>query len=144
MKKLFICLLLILGITNSTFALGNGNNTYHISSPIPTVKDIVINPFRAEDTTFINGIYIINQRVDVKYESPITGNVIFKCKLMNTYTKTEFPIMIPKFVNAGLNDLKDFYILPSFYCQANDINNLNDWKNYFNIINIENVLPGGQ
>lgn len=62
---------------------------------------------------------------------------------MNTYTKTEFSVLVPKFVNFGLNDLKDFYMLPSYYCQVAEINNLMAWKNYFNIITIENVLPGG-
>lgn len=143
MKRLFICLVLILGLTNTTFSIGNGYNTYHISSPIPTVKDIAIHPYRNEDITFVNGLYIISQRVDVKYESPVTGNVIFKCELMNTYTKTEFSVLVPKFVNSGLNDLKDFYMLPSYYCQATEINNLMAWKNYFNVITIENILPGG-
>ena len=66
---------------------------------------------------------------------------LFVCKLKNTDKKIELPITISKFVNAGLNDLKDFYFLPSFYFPANA--SIYEWINYFNIITIENVLPGG-
>ena len=142
MKKLIICLLLVIGITNITFA-NSGFNEYHILCDLPTVKDIIINGYKPEDIYFNanNNLYIVYQRVDVKYESPITGNVIFVCKLKNTDKKIELPITISKFVNAGINDLKDFYFLPSFYFPMNA--SIYEWINYFNIITIENVLPGG-
>lgn len=133
MKKLITCLLLVLGITNTTFALGI--NDYHIQFAVPEVKDIVIKSYDTGFVTYMNNVYVSNQYVDVTYDSPITGNLIFNCRLKNSQNKNEVPITLTKFLYKGLNFISGFYSIPSYIFNPST----QTWATFFDIFIIDNV-----